>query len=309
MALKSLQLSPGCRVGVMAYNCHTVMNAVRQAGYEIVFIDVTKELTIDENDLRRKSDSLSAIIITHLFGVINDVQKIRSEYPDLIVIEDCAHAFGVEECGKSGNFSAYSIGQGKFPSVGEGGFLRVNDKSYLPAIIEQYEELPEYGLLRNIGLFCSMVFKSVLYIPWVYSTFTFPLLKKNRTLKVEETPIPLRKMSSGVFNLFEDGFPETEQIIGIQKQNAFRLSEWLSNDRNVIDCHVGNNAFMLVVDCINPDILQKKLMNLGVESAIHFGQCVEWIASFGGNTDDLPNTVYLSQHVLMIPTYKKFALE
>ena len=43
MALRTA-LPDGGRVGVIAYNCHTVANAVVQAGCTPVFVDVTDDL-------------------------------------------------------------------------------------------------------------------------------------------------------------------------------------------------------------------------------------------------------------------------
>ena len=46
LALKAT-LPNGGRVGVVAYNCHTVANAVVNAGCTPVFLDVTERLQID----------------------------------------------------------------------------------------------------------------------------------------------------------------------------------------------------------------------------------------------------------------------
>ena len=54
LALKAMGLPKGSGVGVMVYNCHTVPNAVHQAGYELVFLDVTDDLRLDMEDLNPK---------------------------------------------------------------------------------------------------------------------------------------------------------------------------------------------------------------------------------------------------------------
>ena len=54
------------------------------------------DLRIDKGDLKRKSSQLSALIVTHLFGIVNDVCAIKKEFPQLVIIEDCAHAYGID---------------------------------------------------------------------------------------------------------------------------------------------------------------------------------------------------------------------
>ena len=84
LALQSLNLPKGSKVGVMVYNCHTVMNAVAQVGGEVVFIDVDDSLRIDQNDLEKKSIGLKVLIVTHLFGILNDIKTIR----DLVTLSE-----------------------------------------------------------------------------------------------------------------------------------------------------------------------------------------------------------------------------
>ena len=72
IALQALGLKRNDRVGVMAYNCHTVADAVVQAGCKPVFIDVTDALQLDKQDLHKKSKDIDALIVTHLFGIEND---------------------------------------------------------------------------------------------------------------------------------------------------------------------------------------------------------------------------------------------
>ena len=128
LALRAAGLSAGAGVGVMAYNCHTVMHVVAHAGFTPVFLDVTDALTLDLEDLKQKASSMSALIVTHLFGVVSDVRQIRALFPNLIVIEDCAHAYGIDSL--YGDFAAFSLGQGKLPSIGDGGILRVLNSRY-----------------------------------------------------------------------------------------------------------------------------------------------------------------------------------
>jgi len=121
MALKA-SVPEGSRVGVVAYNCHTVANAVVNAGCKPVFVDVTEELKID---IASVPANLDAIVVTNLFGIRNDIEAIRKRCPKAIIIVDNAHGYGLPA---EGDFTVYSINQGKFPALGCGGILCVNIK-------------------------------------------------------------------------------------------------------------------------------------------------------------------------------------
>ena len=131
MALRAA-LPNGGRVGVVAYNCHTVANAVVNAECTPVFVDVTEELRIDVESVPR---DLDAIVVTNLFGIRNDVEAIRKRCPGAVVIVDNAHGYGLPV---EGDFTVYSINQGKFPALGEGGILIVSQK--LPTIDQKLFE-------------------------------------------------------------------------------------------------------------------------------------------------------------------------
>ena len=124
MALRAA-LPKGGRVGVVAYNCHTVANAVVNAGCEPFFVDVTEDLRIDVESM---PVDLDAIVVTNLFGIRNDVEAIRKRCPGAIIIVDNAHGYGLPA---EGDFTVYSINQGKFPALGPGGILCVGTKTQI----------------------------------------------------------------------------------------------------------------------------------------------------------------------------------
>ena len=148
LALQALHLPAGSGVGVMVYNCHTVFNAVSQAGCTPVFLDVRDDLTLDLDDLRSKRTRMNALIVSHLFGILNPVSLIREEFPDLVVIEDCAHAYGLKDL--TGDVSVFSIGQGKLPSIGDGGILIVGCRAGLKDLRGHAVMLPQPGLLQSL---------------------------------------------------------------------------------------------------------------------------------------------------------------
>lgn len=299
LALRSLKLPRGACVGMMAYNCHTVMNAIEQAGCKPVFIDVCDDLTIDAEDLKRKANLFSALIVTHLFGIVNDVRSIKEEYPTLLVIEDCAHAYGIEHL--YGDFATFSFGQGKLPSLGNGGMLVVNNKDYHDEVKCIYGQLPSYSFGRSFKLFARLWMNSILYRPWVYGIITSPMKQRRNTVSGKEM-IRLRKISRGVSALYQSEKKRLPEKIRKRLDNADKQVQIVSKD--IKRYYIGINAFMLVTWCDNPKLLQDKLRKCHIDSATHFSHCIDWATEFGYHRGDCPNTENLISHLLMIPTYE-----
>ncbi len=302
LALKALALPEGSLIGVMAYNCHTVFNAISQAGYTPLFLDVTDSLRLSIDDLDKKKDSIQALVVTHLFGILNNVADIRKTYPDLPVIEDCAHAYGIREC--HGDFSVFSIGQGKFPSLGDGGILKVNNGIYLEATSQFYEGLQDHSTHRSISLWGRMAMKSLLYTPWVYSCLTGPLKKKRKTASGIEA-ISLERMDKGISALYNAERGRMQEAVTQRKQSALRTNMELSSIPGVTMLLEDSiNGFMSVALCDNVQMAMNALRKNGIETDTHFKHCIDWAKSFGYIEGSCPNTESLTHRLLMVPTYE-----
>ena len=76
MALRAA-LPKGGRVGVVAYNCHTVANVVVNAECKPFFVDVTEDLRIDMESV---PVNLDAIVVTNLFGIRGYTEAVSGCY-------------------------------------------------------------------------------------------------------------------------------------------------------------------------------------------------------------------------------------
>lgn len=289
LALQALDLKPQTGVGMMVYNCHTVINAIWQAGCKPVFVDVTDSMTIDMEDLARKREQMQVLIVTHLFGIVNDVKEIKRLYPDLIIIEDCAHCFEHEI---DGEFGVYSVGQGKFPSIGDGGILMVKGER-LKVIGELYDSLPSYSQKQEAKLYLRLWMKAMMYSKGLY--WLTRKLKQGKSKAVVPTVIPVTRMSRGIVNMLtnkREGYSAAAQ-------------DRIRNAQKIKNALIGENAFMAVVRCEDPMALKASYATKGIETETHFKHCIEWARVFGYNDGDCPNAEKLTQKLLMIPTYTK----
>lgn len=301
LALQALDLPAGSGVGVMAYNCHTVLNAVRQAGYQPVFLDVTDSLVLDQEDLAKKRETIQALVVTHLFGILNDMDSIRKNYPDLPVIEDCAHAYGLDRV--TGDFAVFSIGQGKLPSLGDGGILFAMNRKYDETIARLYSELPAYSLLGRLKQSFVMWIKSVSYIPFVYSSVTRFMKSRRKPFSGVEDIVP-RKMSKGIMALYSRALNTIPGDIAKRKKEWSEVSTFLCGlpgVNRVLGASV--NGFMAIVACDDINLVKMRIQQQGIETETHFGHCIGWAKAFGYEEGECPRTEFLVHHLLMVPTY------
>ena len=299
LALRA-SLPDGGRVGVVAYNCHTVANAVVNGGCAPVFVDVTEELKID---IATIPADLDAIVVTNLFGIRNDISAIKKRCPKAIIIVDNAHGYGLPA---DGDFTVYSINQGKFPALGEGGILKVASSidDCRMRIDDLYSALPSYNLTKQLKLFCVMLLKALDYSQCFY--WLTMRVKRKRALKNEgvKESVVMRKMAPGIRRIYDAWLPFAEKAIAVRRSNAeaiINLQYATCNPKFIW----GINAFMLIAHCDEPDALQREFAARGIETATHFAHAIYWAQEFGYVLGSCPKAEELTKHLLMIPTYKK----
>ena len=298
LALRA-SLPEGGRVGVVAYNCHTVANAVVNAGCTPIFVDVTKELKIDVATI---STDLDAIVVTNLFGIRNDISAIRKRCPKAIIIVDNAHGYGLPA---EGDFTVYSINQGKFPALGEGGILKVapSISNFRLQFFDLYAKLPAYTILAQVKLFCSMIMKAIAYSRCIYRlTRRGKRMRELGSERIREKVV-MRKMAPGIRRIYRAWLPYAEAAITAQRQNAVIMNERLKESGN--ECIVGENAFMMVARTQNPEELKAWFAKQGIETETHFKHAIDWAKEFGYILGSCPTAERLTKELLMIPTYKK----
>ena len=290
MALRTA-LPDGGRVGVVAYNCHTVANAVVNAGCEPVFVDVTENLKINVASILT---NLDAIVVTNLFGIRNDVEAIRKRCPKAVLIVDNAHGYGLPA---EGDFTVYSINQGKFPALGEGGLLTVNGNrlAVKGKIDELYKTLPKYGFIAQCKLFFSMLVKAVAYSQCIY--WLTMRIKKSSRPKVHQGVV-MRQMAPGIRRLYKAWLSTVEDEIAKRRANAAKIADL------GYETIMGENAFMAIIRTNEVAAAKADFAKRGIETETHFGRAIEWAKEFGYESGSCPMAEQLTKELLMIPTYR-----
>ncbi|GAB3544140.1 DegT/DnrJ/EryC1/StrS family aminotransferase [Spirosoma fluminis] len=309
-ALRALQLKPGACVGVQPYTCSSVMNAIRTAGFRPVFIDVDETLTLDANDLVRKVTHLDALVVTYTFGRLANVEQIRASTGNIPVIEDCAHAFGTRYEGVAvGNFfdmAVFSFGPGKFPALGGGGLLVVNNRQYVQSVSEQVRPLkpiPMPGELAFMGrqLISSLLYSRVGY-GLMYRLFKARLM--NRGKQPDDQADLGNAMPRAVQWWLRSHADRIEAAFAKQRRNALMIiSKHNATFRFIQNQGPNSGCFALVCVTESRDALFDHLVDSGISAGKHFQYAPLWASQFGYQRGDCPTFDRLVEQIITIPCH------
>ena len=132
-ALRALGVQAGDRVLSNAFTLAPVPGAIASLGAEPVFVGVTKDLTIDLDDLASKADQAGVLLLSHMRGHVCDMDRLMAicDRAGLRVVEDCAHTMGATwkgvPSGRHGVIGCYSTQTYKHMNSGEGGLIVTDD--------------------------------------------------------------------------------------------------------------------------------------------------------------------------------------
>lgn len=165
LALKAVGVQAGDEVICVANAGGYATVACLIVGARPVYLDVLPEtLQLDPAAIAAAlAPATKAIIVTHLYGWMNDVDAIRAELVrlgrgDVAIVEDCAQAHGASRegrrAGSLGDVSAFSFYPTKnMGALGDAGCVATNDPDIARALIElrQYGWSSKYAATRAGG--------------------------------------------------------------------------------------------------------------------------------------------------------------
>jgi dTDP-4-amino-4,6-dideoxygalactose transaminase len=160
---KFLTHSPGLQqkdeILTTPLTCFATNSSILAAGFKLKWVDVTPDMTVDLDDLRRKiSHRTAGIMLVHWGGLPNPIDKIQDITREWMrsgsifqpyIIEDCAHALGStyndRMIGHHGNIAVFSFGAIKHLTTGDGGAVACSH----PDHHEMVKLARWYGLSRD----------------------------------------------------------------------------------------------------------------------------------------------------------------
>ena len=289
LALKAY-FEPGDAVLVNGFTCYAVYEAVKAAGLEPVFVDISKDdLNFTMESLEKSlNGKVRGIIIQNTLGNPVDIKAIEkfAKKHELTIIEDLAHCAGVRyadkrEAGTVGSACVLSFGKDKSVDVISGGALVLRDpckheikapsKSPLASDHLRARFYPMFGALcRNltyVGLGGGLM-RALVKIHWVEKS-------ADNRLSLDERP-----------SKFEARLA-LEQLRDLRRTGEPTLREF---------CFVRNREELL-----------KKLQKKGYYfSGFWYEKPVSPVRYYGKvhfPEKECPNAVYVAKHIINIPNY------
>lgn len=153
LALEALGIGPGDEVIVPTLTYVASVNTILQTGATPVFVDsLEQSWQIDPQDVRRKITARTkAIMAVHLYGLACDMGALTAicKDHDLLLVEDCAEAFGTryngQHVGTFGDIATFSFFGNKTITTGEGGMVVAKEK----AVLEKAFHLKNQGVSQT----------------------------------------------------------------------------------------------------------------------------------------------------------------
>lgn len=308
-ALEGFGLKKNARVGVQPYTCSSVLGAIAAAGFTPFFIDINQNLSLNTEVLKSKVAHIDALIVTHTFGFPADIASIRAIVPHLPVIEDCAHAlFSQFEHRSVGTFfdaAVFSFGNGKFPSLGGGGMLVINNLALNERIKQRLLTLPRPTLWQELKQIVKSYLKAVMYAPmpqWMMNKMLSERFLNNRN----KTIISRGNQEFNIYKSIEWSLPakleDAPKNAVIQNENGAYLAqmlwgsyEFLRPDQNKVNYF----AFVLIEE--ERDRLYHYLKERGIMSGKHFQYALAWAKAYGYALGSCPVFEKQVNQILTIP--------
>lgn len=139
LVLKALSIGVGDEVMVPSLTFVATVNAVLYVGATPVFVDI-QDISVPHislNDAESKwNPKVRAVIVMHYGGYPVDVMAWRSfcDQKGMVLIEDAAHAPGIDSVGRWSDVAAFSFFSNKNMCTGEGGMVVARDTSVLDRV-------------------------------------------------------------------------------------------------------------------------------------------------------------------------------
>lgn len=132
--LKISNVKPGDNILINGYCCYSLFEAVMNAGANPIFV-IPKDfynISLDEIKKILNDNKVKCFIAAHQYGIVQDIKTIKEEFPELIIIEDIAQAWNIQEnelgIGRYSDYVVTSFGSTKALSYGQAGAIFSNNE-------------------------------------------------------------------------------------------------------------------------------------------------------------------------------------
>jgi aminotransferase EvaB len=286
LVLRAAGVDEGHNVATVANAGFYASTSIHAIGARPLYVDVgpeTHSMSVDSLKSELARNTVRAVIVTHLYGRLADVETIAAicEPLGIPVIEDCAQAHGARRNGRSagsfgtaGCFSFYPTKN--LGALGDGGMVTTGDARIAESLraLRQYGWGKKYQVSRAGG--------------------------RNSRLDELQAALLLAKL------------PHLDRWNEDRRAIARRLSDEIRHPRIKCpeDFGTDNVAHLFVLRCEDRDGLQRHLEARGVSTDIHYPipdhQQPAYSAS---SSSELPETDRLAKEIITIPCFPEMEEE
>lgn len=157
-----------------SYTCVVVAHAIVEAGLEPVFVDCEEEtLNMDWRFVGQAVSKRTLVVIsTSLFGnpVRSDhLDSFRTQFPELPIVQDCAHSFFAGNVHKEGLAAIYGMNVSKLISSVFGGMVSTDDRELAEWLSDfQLQKLAPQHPLAKLTRWLYAVGSLIAFSPFFY---------------------------------------------------------------------------------------------------------------------------------------------
>jgi dTDP-4-amino-4,6-dideoxygalactose transaminase len=318
------------RIGLPAYTCVRVPQALAAAGCQPVFIDISRTSgTFLPDDLSRfEPGELSGVIATHMHGIPCDIHGIRKQTERLnaLLIEDCALCLGSNIGGTSlggvAPISVFSFGKAKPVNLGAGGALVVNDEDLVSTVQEFYKDLLIANRFARFFRAMQIYMKLVVSSREVWRVY----FQAETTLKelLQRLRLGGPPKRDAALKSFGDRFANSEKESEIYLQllqllDLYRDFETRKAITKIYEEHINETLILHKLQPMSSETilpayplrvverqgLYRFLRKHGVDSGLYFNYSASWICSH----TRLQNSEAFSQEIITLPLHADVSAE
>ncbi len=290
IAIKSLKLKKGSEVIIPNFSIISTALSVIKNDLNPVFVDCELDSwnTSSNNIISKITKKTKAIIITHIYGLPVDMEKILiyARKRKIKIIEDAAEVIGLRYknkfCGSFGDVSTFSFYANKHITTGEGGMILTNNKKIFEECISlknlcftksYYKRFQHTGIgwnYRMSNLQAAIGEGQINYIP--------KIIKKKKTIG----------------NKYYNALKSNKNIsLQLNKTLFAENIYWVFGI--VLKAKLRNKR----------DMIMKKLLKFGIETRpffypMHLQKILRNYSQF--NKSNFPNSSYISKNGFYIPS-------
>ncbi|MBI2145835.1 DegT/DnrJ/EryC1/StrS family aminotransferase [Candidatus Woesearchaeota archaeon] len=248
------------KVGVPAYTCQVVLEAVYRAGCQPMFYD--SGVVAETSEIQKIITKVDVLIVTHNFGFLPDIASISTlcKKHKVILIEDCAQALGAtyqhQLVGSFGDYAVYSFGISK--NVGFcGGII----SSKHPLRLSGLKKYPLGTLWKTVA--------SVLVSPFFFHKYFYPFFYPRLSRHLgRQPPFPPGPYSCPPLakRVVLHQLKRYDKIQSIRRRNGEYCLRGLRGVVPFVEPKNGAPAWLyFVLLSIKASALQKRLLHHGVD--------------------------------------------